>query len=41
MCGTIQLTVDTLIILQIINYKKLDPKMYSPVSHEGPVQIRY
>jgi hypothetical protein len=41
MCGTIQLTVDILIILQIISYKKVDSKMYTPVSIEGPVQIRY
>jgi hypothetical protein len=35
MCGAIQLTVDILIILQIINYKKIDPKLYLSVPDQS------
>lgn len=32
MCGAIQLSVDIIIILQIMAYKKMDTKLYDPVS---------
>lgn len=32
MCGAIQLSVDIIIILQIMAYKKMDIKLYDPVS---------
>jgi hypothetical protein len=34
MCGITQLIVDVLIILQIINYKNIDTKLYEPVSSQ-------
>lgn len=39
MCGSIQLTVDILIILQIINYKKIDSKLYEAVPYQPKIDV--
>ena len=41
MCGSIQLSVDIMIIGQIINYKKVDNKLYNPVAGEAKPASKY
>lgn len=41
LCGSVQLLVDITIIGQIINYKKVDNKLYNPVAEEQKQPNKY
>lgn len=41
LCGSVQLLVDITIIGQIINYKKVDNKLYNPVAEEQKQSNKY
>lgn len=41
MCGTVQLSVDIMIIVQIINYKRIDSQLYNPVPADQVAPVKY